>query len=76
MDFLEWLMPATEKFPKRARFSFSQRIDNLALDVADTLDARKSFFKGLAVDPMFMHLFHREPSHLWQFLVAASKSFI
>ncbi len=43
MEFLEWLMPATEKFPKRARFSFSLRIDNLALDVAeDLVEARYS----------------------------------
>jgi len=43
MEFLEWLMPATEKFPKRARYSFSGRIENLALDVAeDLVEARYS----------------------------------
>jgi hypothetical protein len=36
-DFLKWLLPATEKFPKRVRFTFSNRIDNLALDVVEDL---------------------------------------
>ncbi len=43
MDFLEWLLPTTEKFPKRVRFTLSQRIDNLALDVVeDLVEARYS----------------------------------
>ena len=36
-DFLTWLFPATAKFPKRVRMSFSQRIEELALDVLDQL---------------------------------------
>ena len=31
MQFLEWLLPALEKFPKRVRFTFADRITNLAL---------------------------------------------
>lgn len=47
MDFLDWLLQATEKFPKSARFSFASRIDNLALDVAeDIVEARYSSEKG------------------------------
>ncbi len=43
MQFLEWLLPATEKFPKRVRFTFSDRINNLALDIVeDLVDARYS----------------------------------
>ncbi len=43
MEFLEWLMPVTAKFPKNARFSFAQRIEGLALDVAENLvEARYS----------------------------------
>ena len=43
MDFLKWLLSAIEKFPKSARFSFSNRIANLALDVAEHLiEARYS----------------------------------
>ena len=36
-EFLQWLLQATEKFPKRVRFTFSNRIDNLALDVVEEL---------------------------------------
>jgi hypothetical protein len=43
MEFLKWLLPATEKFPKSVRFTFSNRIDNLALDlVEDLVEARYS----------------------------------
>jgi len=43
MQFLEWLLPATEKFPKRVRFTFSDRINNLALDIMeDLVEARYS----------------------------------
>lgn len=43
MQFLEWLLPATEKFPKRVRFTFADRINNLALDSAeDLVEARSS----------------------------------
>lgn len=31
------LLERTSKFPKSARFTFSQRIDNLALDIIETL---------------------------------------
>ena len=37
IGFLEWLLPTTEKFPKRARFTLANRIDNLALDIAEEL---------------------------------------
>lgn len=41
--FLGWLLPTTEKFPKRVRFTFANRIDNLALDVVeDLVEARYS----------------------------------
>lgn len=43
VDFLGWLLPATGKFPKSVRFTFSSRIDNLALDVLeDVIEARYS----------------------------------
>ena len=42
-EFLKWLLPATDKFPKRVRFTFSNRIGNLALDVVEELvEARYS----------------------------------
>ena len=37
MDFLEWLLSKTEKIPKKARFTFANRIDNLALDIVEDL---------------------------------------
>jgi hypothetical protein len=41
--FLDWLLPTTARFPKRARFSFAQRIEALALDVVEQLvEARYS----------------------------------
>lgn len=42
-DFLKWLLHATEKFPKKVRFTFSDRINNLALSVVEELvEARYS----------------------------------
>ncbi len=43
LEFLNWLLPTTEKFPKKVRFTLIQRIDNLALDVVeDLVEARYS----------------------------------
>ena len=36
-DFLKWLLDTTEKFPKKIRFTFSTRIDNLALDILENI---------------------------------------
>jgi hypothetical protein len=41
MEFLNWLLPVTGKFPKRVRFTLTNRIDGLALDlVEDFVEAR------------------------------------
>lgn len=37
MEFLEWLMPTTAKFPRKLRHTFAERIETLALDVAEDL---------------------------------------
>jgi hypothetical protein len=43
IDFLKWLLTTTERFPKKIRFTFSDRINNLALDIVEELiDARYS----------------------------------
>lgn len=43
MEFLDWLLAATDKFPVKARFSFCQRIEGIALDVVeDLVEARYS----------------------------------
>jgi len=36
-EFTKWLLSRTEKFPKNIRFTFSQRIENLALDITQDL---------------------------------------
>jgi len=42
-DFSKWLLNKTEKFPKKVRFTFSTRIDNLALDIMEgIIEARYS----------------------------------
>lgn len=42
-EFLMWLFLTTEKFPKKARFTMSERLNNLALDmVEDLIEARYS----------------------------------
>jgi len=43
MEFLEWLLPATAKFPRKIRHTFAERIESLALEVAeDLIEARYS----------------------------------
>ena len=37
MEFTKWLLKTTEKFPKRIRFTITQRIENLTLDVFQSL---------------------------------------
>lgn len=42
-EFIEWLFPHTEKFPKRARFTLALRLENFALDIIeDLIEARYS----------------------------------
>lgn len=43
LDFVKWLFPLTDKLPKKIRFSITNRMNNLALDVVeDLIDARYS----------------------------------
>jgi hypothetical protein len=42
-DFSKWLLDKTEKFPRKVRFSFSNRIDNLTLEIIEgIIEARYS----------------------------------
>ena len=44
---LKWILNTTQKFPKRVRFTFSSRIDNLALDVLEgIIEAKYTKHKG------------------------------
>ena len=45
-EFLKWLLNVTEKFPKKIRFTFTTRIDNLTLDILEKIIACK-FNPGL-----------------------------
>ena len=41
--FVKWILLKTDKFPKKVRFTFSNRISNLAVDIAESLiEARYS----------------------------------
>ncbi len=43
VEFIEWLFLKTEKFPRKVRFIFVNRIENLALDIVeDLIEARYS----------------------------------
>jgi hypothetical protein len=37
VDFLKWLLNTTEKFPKKVRFTFTSRVDNIALDILENI---------------------------------------
>ncbi|MBI3741596.1 MAG: hypothetical protein HY257_07560 [Chloroflexi bacterium] len=37
-DFLTWLLPLTNKFPRAHRFSFTQRLLNAAFDLRERLE--------------------------------------
>ncbi len=50
IDFLKWLLLATEKFPKRVRFTFADRINHIALSIVeDLIEARYSRQKMTAL---------------------------
>lgn len=36
-EFLKWLLNTTEKFPRKVRFTFTTRIDNLAIDILEDI---------------------------------------
>jgi len=36
-DFLKWLLPVTDNFPRKARFTFTTRLDNMALDILEDI---------------------------------------
>jgi len=43
LDFLKWLLTTTEKFPKKVKYTFSDRLNTLALDMLEELvEARYS----------------------------------
>ena len=56
-DFLVWLLPTTAKLPKHVRFTLVNRIDNLALDIAeDLVEARYTRSKGAVLTRVNLRL--------------------
>jgi hypothetical protein len=50
IDFLKWLLLTTEKFPKKVRFTFADRINHIALNIVeDLIEARYSRQKMIAL---------------------------
>ena len=37
VEFLKWFLPTLENFPKKARFTITSRIENIALDIVERL---------------------------------------
>ena len=43
VEFLKWFLPTLEKFPKKSRFTITNRVENIALDIVELLiEARYS----------------------------------
>ena len=53
-DFLMWLIPQVQKFPRSYRFGLAERIQRLALDFQDTLVAAGKS-KGIARRDLLMN---------------------
>ena len=49
IEFLKWFLPALEKFPKKSRFTITNRVENIALDIVE-LTYRGEVFKGETTD--------------------------
>jgi hypothetical protein len=56
VEFLTWLLTTTDNFPKKLRFTFTTRIDNLALDILEDIieykydrTARRAGFKQINI---------------------------
>ncbi len=57
LDFVKWLLVTTESFPKKTRFTFSDRLINLALlIVEDLVEARYSRNKTMILRRANMNL--------------------
>ncbi len=57
LDFVKWLLVTTDRFPKSARFTFSDRLINLAfLIVEDLVEARYSRNKTMILRRANMNL--------------------
>lgn len=57
LDFLKWLLVTTDRFPKKARFTFSDRLNQLGLGVVeDLVEARYSKDKNSTLKRINLNL--------------------
>src|SRR5271154_4492962 len=57
MDFVKWLLVTSDHFPKKARFTFTDRLLNIALSIVeDFVEARYSKSKMTALKKANMSL--------------------
>lgn len=57
IDFLKWLLVTTDNFPQKARFTFTDRLVNLALSIVeDLIEARYTRNKTLLLRRANMNL--------------------
>ena len=57
LEFLKWFLPVLEKFPKKARFTITSRIENCALDIVEYLiEAKYSREKRQILRKVNLHL--------------------
>lgn len=57
MDFLKWLLHATDKFPKKSRFVFVNRLNSIGLEISEALvEARYSTKKAAVLNEINLKL--------------------
>jgi len=64
-DFLLWLIPQVQKFPRAHRFGVAERIQRLALDFQDAIIAAGKSKKNTRFDKLAEADIHLEQLRLW-----------
>ena len=64
-DFLLWLIPQVQKFPRAHRFGVAERIQRLALDFQDTIIAAGKSKKEIRFEKLSQADIHLEQLRVW-----------
>ncbi len=57
LEFLKWFLPTLEKFPKKSRFTVTNRMENIALDIVELLiEAKYKKEKRFILKKVNLHL--------------------
>lgn len=64
-DFLMWLIPQVQKFPRAHRFGVAERIQTLALDFQDTIVAAGKSKSQKRLDKLSEADIHLEQMRVW-----------